>query len=103
MGETDFPNKREQHRRQRSDQTKRRQDARQFLADEVEFPYAMHRVDGTRPGSLKRTQYTRPTLVCLGVLGYIAPVHSGPFEARFWPPRGCCLVEHTPLEILSTP
>src|SRR5262245_20429699 len=40
----------------------------------------MHRLTG-QPGFTVRAQYTSTTLVCLGALGYIAPVHLRAFNA----------------------
>jgi hypothetical protein len=82
VGEPDFPNQREKHRRENRDETKRKEDAGQLLADEVEVQGVTHRT-GLR-GSLKRTQYTPPD-PCLSWRRW---VHSGdPFKVFLSPFR----------------
>jgi hypothetical protein len=46
MSEPDFPNQGEQDCREDCDETERHEDARQFIADEVEFQRVTHRLAG---------------------------------------------------------
>jgi hypothetical protein len=51
VGKPDFPNQCEKHRRENRDETKRKEDAGQLLADEIEFQRVTH-----RPGRAGFTQ-----------------------------------------------